>query len=132
MHRNYGAEREGGTTYLRSSVRGHTVAPARGSLVDETVRVTPTKDRLPDFSATRSKPNPNDGLTPAAEEARAALESELSAVEQVAGPDAARRTATPDRISERPAATGTSGTIKDNTSRPAPTIRAASGAAYFR
>jgi hypothetical protein len=43
------------------------------------------------------------GLTPAAEEARPVLESAvLSAVEQVAGPDAARRTATPDRIAERP------------------------------
>ena len=45
----------------------------------------------------------SDGLTHAAEEARAALESDvLSAVEQVAGPEAARRTATPDRIGERP------------------------------
>jgi hypothetical protein len=113
-------ERLGGTTYLRPSARDQAATPVRGlntedsgsgeaqqsrtPLAGETARVTPTNEGPADVSATRSKSNPdNDGLTRSAVEERAALESlVLRAVEQVAGPEAAQRTATPDRISERP------------------------------
>src|SRR3982750_1754251 len=114
-------ERLDGTTYLRPSARDQTATPVRGlntedtgsggaaqqsraSLAGETARVTPTNEGRAHASDTRSRSNPdNDGLTRAAVEADAALESTvLRAVEQVAGPEAAQCTETPDRIGERP------------------------------